>query len=116
MAHPWRDLTLVELMLSLPPRLSFDPELDRPLAREAVRGLIPESVRRSDDKPVFNELLDDAFAGPDAEDLAGAVRDPGKTVAWALEPEGIEAVTGPARTLVEWRIATAAIWAHETLG
>ena len=65
---------------------------------------------------MFNELLDDAFAGPDAADLAGALRDPGETVAWALEPDGVEAVTGPAQRLVEWRIATAAIWARETLG
>jgi asparagine synthase (glutamine-hydrolysing) len=115
-AHPWRDLTLVELMLSLPPQLSFDPELDRPLAREAVRGLIPDSVRLSGEKPIFNELLDDALAGPDAETLAGALRDPGEAVAWALRPEGIHDVTGPARSLVMWRIATAALWGRGAFG
>jgi asparagine synthase (glutamine-hydrolysing) len=115
-AHPWRDLALIELMLSLPPQLSFDPDHDRPLAREAVRGLIPERVRLSDRKPVFNALLDDAFAGPDADGLAAILRDPADAVAWAVRPEGLTTVSGPARSLVGWRIATACIWARGALG
>jgi asparagine synthase (glutamine-hydrolysing) len=112
-AHPWRDLELVELALSLPPRLSFDPEMDRPLAREAVRGLIPEAVRLSDRKPFFNELLEEALAGPDAERLAGILRDPGGALEWAIEPAGLDALAEPARPLVEWRIAAASVWARE---
>jgi asparagine synthase (glutamine-hydrolysing) len=115
-AHPWRDLELVELMLSLPPELSFDPDHDRPLAREAVRGLIPESVRLSGRKPVFNELLDDALRGPDSDELAGWLREPDDAVGWALRPGGVAAVEGPARSLVAWRIATACIWARARFG
>jgi hypothetical protein len=101
---------LVELMLSLPPQLSFDPDHDRPLAREAVRGLIPESVRLSSRKPFFNELLDDALAGPDAERLSRLLQDPGDALAWALRPEELDLIGGPARSLVKWRVATTSLW------
>jgi asparagine synthase (glutamine-hydrolysing) len=112
-AHPWRDLALVELMLSLPPELSFDPEHDRPLARDAVRGLIPEGVRTSARKPFFNQLLEDALAGPDSEALGRLLADPGEAVGWALQPSGLDAVSAHARPLVEWRVATACMWAHQ---
>ncbi len=111
-AHPWRDLTLVELVLSLPPELSFDPEHDRPLAREAVRGLIPESVRLSARKPFFNELLDDALAGPDSEPLSRLLQDPGQAIGWALRPDRLDAVSDHAGPLVAWRVATACLWAR----
>jgi asparagine synthase (glutamine-hydrolysing) len=110
--HPWRDLDLVELMLSLPPQLSFDPDHDRPLAREAARGLIPESVRLSARKPFFNQILDDALAGPDSEPVSRLLQDPGPAVGWALRPGGLDAVSGHARPLVEWRVATACLWAR----
>ena len=115
-AHPWRDLTLVELMLSLPPQLSFDPEHDRPLAREAVRGVIPESVRLSDEKPFFNELLDGAFAGPDVGALDRVLRDPGDALTWALRPGELGVIAGPAWSLVRWRVATASLWAKQMFG
>jgi hypothetical protein len=111
-AHPWRDLGLVELMLSLPPQLSFDPGHDRPLAREAARGLIPERVRLSDRKPFFNELLDDALAGSDADGLGPLLRNPGEALAWALRPGELDLIGGPARSLVRWRVATASLWAR----
>jgi asparagine synthase (glutamine-hydrolysing) len=115
-AHPWRDLKLVELMLSLPPQLSFDPDLDRPLARAAVRGMLPESVRLSGHKPFFNELLDQALAGADADELSEVLGDPGGAVAWALRPGGLAAITSPSRSLVIWRIASASLWARRVFG
>ena len=114
--HPWRDLALVELMLSLPPQLGFDPDHDRPLARAAVRGLIPDAVRLSDRKPFFNGLLDEALAGPDSDSLARMLTEPGEAMAWALRPGGLDAITGPARSLIGWRVATACLWARRTLG
>jgi asparagine synthase (glutamine-hydrolysing) len=115
-AHPWRDLSLVDLVLSLPPQLAFDPDLDRPLAREAVRDLVPDGVRLSEHKPFFNDLLDDALATTDAPQLAQLLRDPPEAVAWALEPGGIDGIEGPRRSLVGWRVATACLWGRTMFG
>ncbi len=101
---------LVELMLSLPPELSFDPQLDRPLARAAARGLIPERVRLSEDKPIFNRLLDDALTKTDSAELAHLLGDLPEAIAWALDPRGLAEIHGPARSLVTWRAATSALW------
>jgi hypothetical protein len=114
-AHPWRDLTLVNLMLSFPPELNFDPRFDRPLAREAVRGLIPESVRLSLEKPFFNALLDDAFAGPDRLGLDELLRTLPEAVSWAVAPNGLNHPSGRIRSLLQWRVATLAIWANSQI-
>lgn len=54
---PLLDSDLVELVLRLPPELSFDPWVDRPLLREAVAGFVPETIRRRHTKTYFNPLL-----------------------------------------------------------
>jgi asparagine synthase (glutamine-hydrolysing) len=64
-AHPFLDVDLIELVLGLPPALSFDARLDRPLLRDAMRGLLPERVRLREDKVFFTVLLRDALTGPD---------------------------------------------------
>jgi asparagine synthase (glutamine-hydrolysing) len=64
-AHPFLDVDLIELVLGLPPELAFDARLDRPLLREAMRGLLPERVRLREDKVFFDVLLRDALTGPD---------------------------------------------------
>jgi asparagine synthase (glutamine-hydrolysing) len=63
--HPFRDAELVELALTLPPELAFDARLDRPVARAAMEGLLPDEVRLNDDKPHFNRILEGALSGPD---------------------------------------------------
>ena len=42
---PFLDVDLVETVLRLPPRLAFDPQFDRALARDALRGVLPEPIR-----------------------------------------------------------------------
>jgi asparagine synthase (glutamine-hydrolysing) len=65
-AHPFLESPdLVELMLGLPPEASFDRELNRPLLREANRGLLPDSVRLRRDKSFFDELVRDSLDGDD---------------------------------------------------
>jgi len=65
-AHPYfDDLELIELMLRLAPELAFDAVYDRPLLREAVRGLIPEQVRLRVDKSRFDAPVVAALSGPD---------------------------------------------------
>jgi asparagine synthase (glutamine-hydrolysing) len=115
-AHPWRDLRLVEFVLSLPAELAFDPDLDRPLARAAVRDLIPDEVRLFEHKPFFNDLLDDALAATDAGELERTLHHPSEALAWALAPAALNAVEGRARPLLAWRIATANLWARRVFG
>src|SRR5262249_21912544 len=49
------DIDLVELMLRLPPDLAFSPNHDRALAREAMRGIVPEPVRIGGAKSNYGE-------------------------------------------------------------
>jgi asparagine synthase (glutamine-hydrolysing) len=73
--HPLADVEVIELMLRVPPELSFDPRLNRPLLREAVRGLLPEKVRTRPTKSGFDILFHEALAGPElpaARSLLGA--------------------------------------------
>jgi asparagine synthase (glutamine-hydrolysing) len=56
--HPFLyDLRLIEAVLRLPPHPQFDPSRDRPLLREALRGLIPEAVRTRHIKSHFTPLV-----------------------------------------------------------
>ena len=64
--HPLlENLDLVQLVLRLPPELALDATLTRPLAREAVAGLLPDEIRLRPDKVDFSRLLIDALGGPD---------------------------------------------------
>ena len=117
-AHPLlEDLDLVELVLRLPPELAFDAELTRPLAREAVAGLLPDEVRLRPDKVDFSRLLIDALNGPDRA-LATRLLGAKDAELWAYaEPEKVgELLQRPLeRRGTEWarlvaRLATTEIW------
>ncbi len=59
--HPFlQDLGLIELMLRVPPELSFDARLDRPLLRSAMQGLVPDSIRLRTEKSFFTPLFVEA--------------------------------------------------------
>jgi asparagine synthase (glutamine-hydrolysing) len=88
--HPFRDPRLLEDVLRLDPRLAFDPHLDRPLARRAMAGLLPDEVRLSDRKPHFNPLLETALAGPDAAAVRELLGDPRAEVRAYLRPEALD--------------------------
>ena len=65
--HPLlEDLDLVRLVLGLPPELSFDARLDRPLLRAAMAGLVPDAVRLRREKSYFNALFESCLDGVDA--------------------------------------------------
>jgi asparagine synthase (glutamine-hydrolysing) len=44
------DIDLALLTLRLPPHLAMDPSRDRPLARDAMKGILPEDLRTRTDK------------------------------------------------------------------
>jgi asparagine synthase (glutamine-hydrolysing) len=67
-AHPFLyDVKLLEVALSTPPHLQFDPVRDRPLLRDALGGLIPEQIRARGNKADFTPLV---LAGVNAESEA----------------------------------------------
>ena len=112
LAHPWRDAELIDFVLRLPPALAFDPHLDRALAREAMRGLVPDRVRLDDTKPYFNDPLADALTGPDRLVLGELVTAP--ELAPYVRPERLAELLDPRRgpgwSLDAWRVAAAAAW------
>lgn len=63
--HPLVDVDCIELALSLPPELAFDPRHSRPVLREAVRGLVPDEVRLRPSKSTFDEVFQAALTGPE---------------------------------------------------
>jgi asparagine synthase (glutamine-hydrolysing) len=63
---PLYDFDLIDFSLRLPPQLAFDSAFDRPLAREAMRGLIPDDVRLNGNKAVFSPFCYDMLTGADA--------------------------------------------------
>ena len=116
-AHPYRDRDLVGLVLGLPPELGFDARLDRPLAREAMRGLLVEAVRDNDRKPVFNRFLADALEGelPLVRRLVGAQD---AAIRAYVDPEALHTAVldveptrrGLGWPLDVWRVVTLECW------
>lgn len=62
---PLFDVDLIDAALRLPPELAFDPYLDRPLAREAMAGLLPDTVRLSRRKSNLFPFYYDGLTGRD---------------------------------------------------
>jgi asparagine synthase (glutamine-hydrolysing) len=70
------DLDLIELVLAMPPELAFDPRHSRPLLREAVFGLVPDSVRLQTSKADFRALIEECFAGPERAVISSLILAP----------------------------------------
>jgi asparagine synthase (glutamine-hydrolysing) len=113
-AHPWRDPKLIEHILEQPPELAFDPNRDRALARDAMREMLPNSILLNDQKPVFNILLEDSFAGPDASLVEDLLLHPPDELAPHLRraeiPDLLDRRASFTGALEVWRLATTALW------
>jgi asparagine synthase (glutamine-hydrolysing) len=88
--HPFRDPALLEAVLRLDPALAFDPGLDRPLARAAMEGLLPDRVRLADRKPHFNPLLQAALGVRDATAVRALLGDPRAEVRAYLRADALD--------------------------
>ena len=115
-AHPYRDQELIELALALPPEPAFDAELDRPLARQAMRGTLPDEVRRGTAKPFFNRFLAEALQA-DLPAIRRLVGSPDAAIRSFVDAEAVISVLdAPAsRRRLEWpldvwRLATLEFW------
>ncbi len=84
--HPLLDPVLLELALCQEPSLSFDPELTRPLLREAMNGLLPEQIRLRPGKAWFDSLIADCITGPDGAATRALLTAPDTRVGEYLRP------------------------------
>jgi hypothetical protein len=118
LAHPWRDPMLIAHVLRQDPETAFDPVHDRPVARRAMKGTLPDSIRLSQEKPIFNSLLEESFRGADAPLLEDLLSDPPQELDPFLDARGaawlLERRANRAHGLDLWRLATAAQWLRRT--
>lgn len=119
--HPLIDVDVIELMLALDPRWSFDPKLNRPLMRAAVAGLIPDSVRLRPQKSRFDALFRGALVGEDLAPLHALLGGPDAEIGAycdqhvlrdaLLERPGHASALGMGRwAIAAWRAATLELW------
>lgn len=116
--HPLLGLELVELVLSLPPEHALDPVLDRPLARRAMRGRIPDVIAGRADKSLFTPLIRSHLLGADADVVRGLLLSPSaeirRFVAADRLRERLDAALAASRptafALPAWRLAMMECW------
>ena len=117
--HPLLDdLPLVGLVLRLPPALAFDPELDRPLLRRAVRGLLPDEIRLRPTKSYFDSLVVESLSGPERPQLTGLLGSPQAEIRrYVTEARLRDIVEGPTArerpfdwAWNSWRVASTELW------
>jgi len=118
--HPMLDLDLVELSLRQPPERTLDPRFSRPVLREAMAGLLPDSVRLRPQKALFESLIVSAMRGPDAAGIEEILTSPDAEVGAYVDREqmvatlfGTERVINaePFRWMWQvWRLLTAEVW------
>jgi asparagine synthase (glutamine-hydrolysing) len=116
-AHPWlQDADLVETVLALPPEFAWDARYDRPMLREVLRGLLPDSIRLRADKSYFNDVLGAAVHVADAPAIESLLA--GRTeVSRYVRPEfgaRLRALPpsqwGRRETWLLWRLVTLECW------
>lgn len=117
--HPLIDLDLVEFALGLPPDLAIDADLERPVLREAIAGLVPDSIRLRPGKSYFSALFHDCLEGRDAR-LIHRLLDGRPEIGRYVDLDTVRhdlldelppgARRGPAWPWSVWRLVTAECW------
>jgi asparagine synthase (glutamine-hydrolysing) len=121
--HPFLyDLQLTETVLRIPPQTQFDPIRDRPLLRDALSGLIPESVRTRNVKSHFTPLVLAGIAA-DESGLIEPLRRADAPVRAYVAADSLDrriGVTPDQRSMLSagslWRIAIANRWLASLAG
>ncbi len=117
---PLFDIGLVELVLRIPPRVSWRHRLDRSLARATVAGALPDVVRLNRRKANIGPFYLDLLTGPDSAIIRELLLDSRARVREFADAAWIErnVARSPSRTdpdwltwtTVVWRLATAECW------
>ncbi|HEY6551141.1 MAG TPA: asparagine synthase-related protein, partial [Solirubrobacterales bacterium] len=118
--HPILDLDLVELALRLPPRASLDRRFNRPVLRESMAGLLPDTVRLRPAKARFERLIADCLNGADGAAVREILTAPDLELGAYLEPVAMRRALFDSDTLLSnspfrwmwqvWRLLTAELW------
>jgi asparagine synthase (glutamine-hydrolysing) len=122
--HPLMlDQDLVEYALRVPPESSFDPRFDRPLARAAQAGRLPDSVRLRPGKSGFSGVLTTSLQRGDRDVLSRLLDPASARVREFAAPERLDALVGQLRNrhlaLPEsqagtvWQLATLECWLRQ---
>jgi asparagine synthase (glutamine-hydrolysing) len=118
--HPLFDLDLVELCLGIPPLATFDRYRSRPVLRDAMDGLLPDSVRLRPQKALFDSLLIDCLSGPDGAIARELLCGPNAEIGAYVDREAMQrALFGPGSPAGQpsfgwmwqvWRLLSAECW------
>jgi asparagine synthase (glutamine-hydrolysing) len=118
--HPLLDLDLVSLCLRQPPAATLEPRFNRPILRESVAGLVPESVRLRPVKARFESLVADCLSGADMPAVRTLLLDPGAEIRAFADQERMQrqlfegnggVAYGSFRWMwLVWRLLTAELW------
>jgi asparagine synthase (glutamine-hydrolysing) len=101
---PLLDVDLALFALRLPPHLAMDPERDRPLARDAMEGVLPEKVRTRTGKSNLSQFYWEVVTRGDMDDVRRLLSDPGCEVYRYVDRERVlQALEHPPE---EFRLAT----------
>jgi asparagine synthase (glutamine-hydrolysing) len=117
---PLYDFDLIGLCLRLPPELAFDSRFTRPLAREAVEGIVPDAVRLQTQKAVFSSFVAKAIAGPDGPGIGRLLMAPDAELGGYVDLDYVRTLwqRGQPRArfgsttwgTTVWRLAAAEVW------
>lgn len=114
--HPLLDdVDLIQTVLELPPEAAFDPYLNRPVARRATAGVLPDDVRLRRGKIFWNEIFD-ACMVHDRTAIGRLLSGPAAEVRAYVAPTAVEDVleggpsVGYGWAYALWRLATAELW------
>jgi hypothetical protein len=118
------DVDLVELMLTVPPQYGLSPRYDRALARDAMRGIVPEPIRVPARKSNYGEFIRDTLSGPDFPELQRILSQPRPELAAFVDvarmrdafvraPPHAGDPTWPDWAHRVWALATTELWLRE---
>lgn len=81
--HPFYDVRIVEFLLALPEPVCATQNTNKLVLRDAMRGVLPESIRHRRSKATFEQTFHDALG-------SGAVRDAFMRMGHATSPDWID--------------------------
>lgn len=118
--HPLLDLDLVSLCLRQAPAATLDPRFNRPVLRQSVAGLVPDSVRLRPAKARFDSLVISCLSGAEMPAVRALLTDPSAELRAYVDQEklrrellegGGEVAFGSFHWMwLVWRLLTAELW------